>query len=199
MRRVAVVVCVLTLAAPLLAQDGSEVIGSRTPENAQRFLNVTGAQYPVIITPNIQISGYDWYLQYSPTRMVSSDRCVTIFDGEVNRFYAKDANGQFFGGANELDPVKNAGFMQQRPDLIAKYKIATAPYVVDWSKVTYLGKRKYWDASRNTMVDQDGTIQISAGEVNFVVYPPSVELAARMTLAMETLKKACDKTEGLGF
>ena len=199
MRRVAGVAIGLVLAGAALAQDGSEVVGSRTPENAQRFLNVTGAQYPVIVTPQLQATTYDWYLQYSPARMVAADRCVTIFDGEPSRFFAKDGNGQYFGGANELDPAKNAQFVRDRPDLIAKYKIATAPYVVDWSKVTYLGKRKYWDQSRSAMVDQDGTIQIAAGEVNFVVVPPSLELAARMMLAMETLKKACDKTEGLGF
>jgi len=199
MRRVAVVACVLALGGAALAQDGSEVVGSRTPENAQRFLTVTAAQYPVTATPNVQITDYGWYLTYSPTRIVASDRCVTIFDGEVNRFYAKGADGQYTAGAQNADAAANAQSFRERGDLIAKYKIPTAPYVVDWSKVTYLGKRKYWDTSRNTTVDQDGTINIVAGDVNFMIYAPSVELTARMTLAMETLKKACDKTEGLGF
>lgn len=198
----AIAVTLMLLALPAAAQDGSEASAARTPENAQRFLVVAAEQYPITATPKTLYYNYDWDLSYKPIRVTAVDRCITRFDGEVSRFYGKDANGQTVGGNLDIDPAKNAEWFRAHPDVVARLKIKTAPYEVDWSKVTHLARVQNghsYNQAKKAYDELDGTIAIIAGETAFALYPPSVELAGRMLLAMQTLKQACDKTEGLGF
>ena len=192
----------LFLVAPAAAQDGSEASAARTPENAQRFLSVVAAQYPIVLTPTAfrYNSDIGYTLSYKPVRISADDRCVTRFDGDVQQFYAKDDSGTLVQ-TGDLDPVKNAQLLAMRGDLVAKYKLKTAPYVIDWSKVTYLGKIQTEPYSQVTKkyAEVDGSIGIAMGDVVVGLYPPDPELAQRMMLAMQTLKQACDVTGGLGF
>lgn len=197
-------VVLAALAGPAIAQDGSEASAARTPENAQRFLNVMSEQYPITITP---ISYYHyqhaWYLSYRPTRISATDRCVSRVDGDVERFYATDAANQRIGGWSDADVAKNAQWLAENGEAVARLKIKTAPYEIDWSKVTYLDKTQNYASTYNQATKSydkfDSAISLVAGDVSLTFYTPSAELAGRMMLAMETLKKACDKTEGLGF
>jgi hypothetical protein len=192
---------VVVLASPLAAQDGSEASAARTPENAQKFLNVVAQQYPIQLTTTVmRLNQYDWNLSYKPVRITSQDRCVTIINGDVYQFFAKDGDGNMVQ-TGDLDPARNSQLLASRGDLVTRWKIRTAPYVIDWAKVSYLGKmltEPYIQATKS-WTELDGTIGIVAGETQVGLYPPDKEIAQRLMLAMQTLKAACDKTEGLGF
>lgn len=197
-------VVLAALAGPAVAQDGSESSAARTPENAQRFLNVMSEQYPITITP-IAYYHYQhaWYLSYKPARISATDRCTSRIDGEVERFYATDAANQRIGGWSDVDVAKNAQWLAENGEAVARLKIKTVPYEIDWSKVTFLDKTPNYASTYNQATKSyeklDGWVSVVAGDVSLTFAMPSVELAGRMMLAMETLKKACDKTEGLGF
>ena len=199
----ALVPALMLLAAPVVAQDGSEASAARTPENAQRFLSVATEQYPISMTPKTYFASYDWELSYKPIRAASVDRCVTRFEGEVSRFYAKDASGQLVGGHADADPAKNAEWFRASPEIVERLKLKTAPYEVDWSKVTHLAPAQNamagYDQVKKAYPEIDGSIAIIAGDTSFALYAPSAELGGRMLLAMQTLKQACDKTAELGF
>lgn len=184
------------------AQDGSELTAARTPENAQKFLSVVAAQFSIQLAPRIMRLNDQsyWDLNYKPVRISSQDRCVTVIDGDVLQFYAKDGDGNLVQ-TGDLDPSSNSQLLASRGDLVTRWKIKTAPYVIDWGKVSYLGKMKTepYNQATKSWADLDGTIGIVAGETQVGLYLPDKEIGQRLMLAMQTLKAACDKTEGLGF
>lgn len=205
MRRFAVACLAVGVASGAVAQDGSETSAARTPENAQRFLSVMAEQYPIVVTP---LGYYHYqhaiYLSFKPVRITATERCASRVEGEVERFYATDPKtGQQVGGTTDLDPVKNAQWLAQYGDIVTHYKKKISPFDVDWSKVTYLEKTPNVTTTYNQTTKSweklDTAITIVAGDVTLDFYTPSAELANRILLAMDTLKKACDKTEGLGF
>ena len=104
------------------------------------FLNVVAQQYPIQLTTTVmRLNQYDWNLSYKPVRITSQDRCVTIINGNVYQFFAKDGDGNMVQ-TGDLDPARNSQLLASRGDLVTRWKIRTAPYVIDWAKVSYLGK-----------------------------------------------------------
>ena len=190
------IVAMSLLATSAFAQDGSEPTAARTPENAARFLDVVTEQYPMTIAQ--YASNYQVYLSYNPISFKAKGRCASVVDGQVDRFYVNIA-GFSYGGVQELDPAKNAEFLRARPDLAETYKLVTLPQTIDWSKVTSIGEEQRFVQAKNAYEPAKGTVQVVFDGKALNIYPPNLEAGPRMLLAMETLKKACDKTEGLGF
>lgn len=189
------------LAAPVGAQDGSEASAARTPENAQRFLAVTAEQYPILFTPNQFGYPYPVLLNFRTTSIASTGVCSSRVDGTANQFSAKDKAGNTVqayaaqpGYAGTGDPV---ALLASRTDIVEQYKLPVPPYDIDWSRVTSLGNPTLWNGSTNHV--PKSYVQVIQNGLAITFMAPSEEMAGRMLLAMETLKKACDKTEGLGF
>lgn len=190
----------MVLASPTAAQDGSEASGARTPENAQRFLAVMAQQYPLLVTPT-----YGWgttaNLTYKVTSVASDDRCTSRIDGTVQTFQAMDANGNsvFPPGNDYSNPDKHAELFAARQDLVTLRNIRTGPYDIDWSRVSFVGEAQYYNQQKNAYEPVKGTALVAVDKLSIVFMPPNPELAGRLLLALQTLKQACDKTEGLGF
>ncbi len=187
----------LVLAAPSAAQDGSEPSAARTPENAQRFLAVAAAQYPLTMTMTAGWSHAN--LTYRIASVTSEDRCASRLEGPVSHFQVNDSSGKsiYPEGNNYSDPAKHAELFAARQDLVALHKLKTAPYDIDWSKVTSLGNPALWNGSAS--VTYKSGVQITFDQSALTIWTPSEEMGGRLLLAMQTLKQACDKTEGLGF
>jgi len=188
----------LAFAVPASAQDGSESGAARTPENAQKFLSVTADQYPIMAT-----STWQWqHAQVSyRARFASSERCNTTLDGAPQEFWVKMSDGSITQAASDAAdrPAAVQALLNQRQDLVTAVKMKTAPYAIDWAKVSSLGYAQYYDSASSSMKAYKNYISLTFEDTALVITVPTEELAARMLLAMETLKKACDKTEGLGF
>ena len=197
----AVATALMLLAVPAAAQDGSEASAARTPENAQRFLTVAAEQYPILVTQDKFGGYYGALLNFKITGMESTGVCSSRVGGTANQFSAKDSQGNSVsayasspGYAGQGDPV---ALLASRADIVEQLKLALPPYDIDWSKVTSLGNPTLWNGSSNYVVKS--YVQVVQNGLPLTFMAPSEEMAGRMLLAMETLKKACDKTEGLGF
>ena len=201
MRNIAVACLLMGLAPAAVAQDGSETSAARTPENAQRFLGVTAEQYPILVTPNQFGYPYAALLNFKLTGFTPTGPCSSRVEGVANQFSAKDSSGNSVaayasqpGYAGQGDPV---ALLASRSDIVEQYKLALPPYDIDWARVTSLGNPTLSNGQSNYVPKSYVQVLHANGAVTFMA--PSEEMAGRMLLAMETLKRACDKTEGLGF
>lgn len=185
------------LATSAFAQDGSEPTVARTPENAAKFLDVVTSQYPMSFTQTAyQLSAM---LSYKPLTIKPAGRCMSILDGQVERFFISNSTGFVYGGVQELDPAKNAEFLRAKPEYATANKFVLLPQTIDWSKVTSIAEEQRFVQATNAWEPVKGTVQIAFEGKVVTIYPSTADAGPRMLLAMETLKKACDKTEGLGF
>lgn len=187
----------LCMGQATLAQDGSEGVALRSPENAQKFLAAMAAQYQMNFSPtpteNTDESG-DTSIDYFPITISSDAECITRISAPVRSLwtnYLPEHRGGDFGNAAEI-------YARHKPE-IESHGVRTAPFLIDWGKVTEIGKLSTTNPALNsTIITPRGIIIVENGS-RFVLGAPTDEIADRMRRAMETLRDACDKTSGLGY
>lgn len=197
MRALLLTLAVLTLTAPAAAQDGSEMTASRTPENAQQFLQVAAERFGLLMEGDSgMVSGrfVQNKLRYGNLQVSSDDKCKTRFDGTINEFWFKDdAYSMVASGPNTTSATINALAQQH-----GRSHVKAAPYVIDWSTVSEVGVATDYDPEKGTRNVPQGAFARSKTQ-SITLIAPSEDVAGRVRLAMETLRLACDPTQALGF
>jgi len=184
-------------AAPTVAQDGSEGVTLRSPENAQKFLQVAASRFGLFMEGQRSLTsgrfaGYK--LRYGDLQIRSDGPCRTRFEGSITEFFMKDDAGTVVASGTGTSATAIDALGQ-------RYKrdwVKAAPYVIDWSTVTKVGVATDYDPEKGTQ-DVPEAVSARSPTQSITLISSSDEIAGRLRLAMETLRTACDPAQGLGF
>ena len=197
MRALLLALASLALTAPAAAQDGSEASGARTPENAQKFLEVAADKFGLTMegTEGLTSGRFDpAQLRYGNVQISSEGKCRTRFDGTVTEFFIKDSTQTII--------ASGAGTSAATIDALGKKygysSVRTAPWIIDWSTVTKVGVATDYDPQNGTREVPAGAVATSPSQ-SITLIGSSEEIGNRLRLAMETLRVACDPAADTGF
>jgi hypothetical protein len=197
MRVAALGLLAVLMTPPLVAQDGSEPIAARTPENAQKFLEVAASRFGLFMEGRRSLTSGRFdasRLRYGDLRISSDGKCRTRFEGTVTEFFLKDdKNAVVASGAGLSAPAMEALAQRYGMDYVK-----AAPYVIDWSTVTKVGVATDYDPEKGRREVPEAAFARSPAQ-SITLISSSEEIAGRLRLAMETLREACDTTQELGF
>lgn len=193
----ALALAALGFAATAAAQDGSEMTASRTPENAQRFLQVAADRFGLFMEPTFGMSSGRFAvfkLRYGNLQVGSDEKCKTRFNGTITEFFFKDDAGTLVASGSNTSAAAIDALAQQ----YVKSHRRPAPFVIDWSTVSQVGVGTDYDPEKGTREVPEAAFAKSATQ-SITLIAPSADVAGRVRLAMETLRLACDPTQALGF
>lgn len=183
-------------ATAAIAQDGSEGVAARTPENAQKFLEVAAGRFGLLMEGDHGMTSgrfASFKLRYGDLRISSDDKCKTRFDGTITTFFYKDGMTTVASGTETTAAAIDALGRQY-----GKSWVKAAPYIIDWSTVTKVGVPTDYDPDKGTREVPEAAFAKSPTQ-SITLISASEEIAGRLRLAMETLRLACDSTQELGF
>jgi hypothetical protein len=181
-------VALVMAVSPLPAQDGSESVTLRTPENAQRFLSAVVSGSGMSVMESGQLNSF---VIYKVSAFAAQSRCTSKIDATITDYFLKDQSGQMIiyrGGVIPTD-------MQEK---VVARGMAGMPFQVDWQQVVAITQSP-WSFGVDSRPLGNNVLRLSSKDWNVDLLLPTDELATRTKFAMETLKTACAQTEGLGF
>lgn len=196
MDRLALTLAALALTAPAAAQDGSEAAGPRTPENAQKFLEVAAGRFGLFMEGKGMLTTGQFdvdKLRYGKLEITAASKCQTRFDGTISEFWLKEGGTVVSSGRETSAAVIN-GLAKQ----YGRTWLKTAPYIIDWSTVTKVAVGSNFDPKKGE-IEVPETAVVRSPTQSITLISASEEIAGRLRLAMETLRLACDSTKELGF
>lgn len=133
-------------------------------------------------------------LRYGNLQIRADGKCQTRFEGTITEFFLKDDTGAVVASGTETSPATINALGQR----YGKSYVKAAPFVIDWSTATKVGVGTDYDPEKGTReVPEAAFVQTPTGSITLIA--SSEEMAGRLRLAMETLRLACDTTQGLGF
>ena len=191
------ILAALALSVPARAQDGSEGVASRTPENAQKFLEVAASRFGLFMegTWSLNSGRFNPYkLRYGDLRISSDGQCRTRFEGTITEFFLKDNTNTVVASGNGTSAAAIDALGQR----YGKDYVKAAPFVIDWSTVTKVGVATDYDPEKGRREVPEAAFARSPTQ-SITLISSSEEIGGRLRLAMETLRLVCDSTKSLGF
>jgi hypothetical protein len=197
MRLAALGLLAVIITPPLDAQDGSEPVAARTPENAQKFLEVAASRFGLFMEGQRSLTSgrfAPYKLRYGDLRISWDGKCRTRFDGSITEFFLKDDAGTVVASGTGISAAAIDALGQR----YGRDWVKAAPFVIDWSTVTKVGVGTDYDPEKGTREVPETAFARSPTQ-SIILISSSDEIAGRLRLAMETLRLACDTTQELGF